>query len=114
MAESPSSSRPVLMLLSVLVGMNVINGGLGALDVLPAKTVGLIALGTAAVSAGVGFYLQGAVVPVDAVGARLTGDGKMVTGAADPTIQPGTEVVISPADGGSVGEHFRSDPPSTY
>lgn len=100
MSAAPSASQPVLITLSILAGLNVVNGGLGALGIVSVQVAGCIALGTAAVAAGIGFYLRGAVVPESAVGARLTGDGKMVTGKADPTIQPGTEVVISPADGG--------------
>jgi hypothetical protein len=109
MAAAPSSSKPVLVVLSILVGLNVINGGLLTLEVMPAKVVGLLALGTAAVSAAVGFYLQGVVVPVDAVAARVTGDGKIVTGDADPTIRPGTEVEVSP-----VGPSPYSDPHGSH
>lgn len=97
MATAPSSSKPVLVVLSFLTAMNVINGGLAALDVLPVKTVGLLALATAAVSAGVGFYLQGRVVPAEAVAARVTGDGKLVSGPADQTIPTGTEVQLTRA-----------------
>jgi len=106
---APSASKPVLIVLSILTGMNVINGGLAALEVLPAKTVGLLALGTAAVSAAVGFYLQGVVVPVDAVAARVTGDGQLVSGPADPTIATGVPVEVSPA-----GPSPYSDTPSSH
>lgn len=99
-AAQPSASRPVLMVLSILVGLNVVNGGLGALEVVPSKVIGLIALGTAAVSAGIGFYLQGAVVPRDAVAARLTGDGQMVAGEAT-NIPTGTKVELSADTGPS-------------
>lgn len=96
MSATPSASKPVLVVLSVLVSLNVINGGLGALEVVPAKVVGLLALGTAAVSAGIMFYLQGVVVPLDAVAARVTGDGQMVAGPAEQTIPTGAQVQLSP------------------
>jgi hypothetical protein len=96
----PSASKPVLVVLSVLAGLNVVNGGLGALDVVPAQVVGLIALGTAAVTTGLMFYLQGVVVPANAVAARVTGDGQLVSGPADQTIPTGTQVQLTPtADG---------------
>jgi hypothetical protein len=86
----------VLIVLSVLAGLNVVNGGLGALDVVPAKVVGLLALGTAAVTAGMMFYLQGQVVPLDAVAARVTGDGQLVAGPAEQTIPTGAQVQLMP------------------
>lgn len=98
--SAPSASKPVLIVLSVLTGLNVVIGGLGALEVVPAKVVGLIALGAAAVSAGVGFYLQGVVVPLSAVAARVTGDGKLVSGPAEQTIPTGAEVQLTPAADG--------------
>jgi hypothetical protein len=105
MTATPSQSRPVLVMLSILTGLNVVNGGLAALDVLPVKTVGLIALGTAAVSAGIGFYLQGVVVPLDAVAARVTGDGKVVSGPADQTIPTGREVEVTRTGDSPYGNH---------
>lgn len=96
MSATPSASKPVLVVLSVLVSLNVINGGLGALEVVPVKVVGLLALGTAAVSAGIMFYLQGVVVPLNAVAARVTGDGQLVAGPAEQTIPTGAQVQLSP------------------
>lgn len=98
---APSASKPVLIVFSLLAAMNVVNGGLAALDVLPVKVVGIIALATAGVTAGVMFYVQGVVVPLEAVGARLTNDGKMVTGPADQTIPAGTEVQLTPTAPGA-------------
>jgi hypothetical protein len=103
----PSASKPVLIVLSVLAGMNVVNGGLGAREVVPAQVVGLLALGTAAVTTGLMFYLQGVVVPANAVAARITGDGQLVSGPADQTIPTGTQVEISPtADGDYVPPNY--------
>lgn len=100
---TPSTSKPVLVVLSVIVGLNVVNGGLGALEVVPAKVVGLIALGTAAVAAGISFYLQGVVVPLNAVAARVTGDGQLVAGPAEQTIPTGAQVQLSPTSPGNYG-----------
>lgn len=93
---APSASKPVLIVLSILAGLNVINGGLGALEVVPAKVVGLLALGTAAATAGIMFYLQGVVVPLQAVAARVTGDGQLVAGPAEQTIPTGAQVQLTP------------------
>jgi hypothetical protein len=99
-AAAPSSSQPVLIVMSILAGMNVVNAGLGVLHVVSATVVGLLALGTAAVAAGIGFYLRGTVVPLDAVAARVTGDGKVVSGPADQTIPTGREVQLAPVTHG--------------
>jgi len=96
-SPAPSASKPVLIVLSILAGLNVVNGGLGALEVVPAKVVGLLALGTAAVTAGIMFYLQGVVVPLQAVAARVTGDGQLVAGPAEQTIPTGAQVQLTPA-----------------
>lgn len=95
-SPAPSASKPVLIVLSILAGLNVVNGGLGALEVVPAKVVGLLALGTAAVTAGIMFYLQGVVVPLQAVAARVTGDGQLVAGPAEQTIPTGAQVQLTP------------------
>lgn len=94
--KAPSStSKPVLIVLSILTGMNVVNGGLSALEIVSVQVAGLIALGTAAVSAAIGFYLQGQVVPLGAVDVRITGDGKRVASEASK-IPTGTEVDVRP------------------
>ncbi len=96
MTAAPSASKPVLIVFSVLAGLNVVNGGLAALDVVPVKVIGILALGTAAVTAAVMFYVQGVVVPLNAVAARVTNDGKMVSGPAEQTIPTGAEVQLTP------------------
>jgi hypothetical protein len=93
----------VLIVLSVLAGLNVVNGGLGVLDVVPAEVVGLLALGTAAVTAGMMTYLHGVVVPANAVAARVTGDGQMVAGPAEQTIPTGAQVQLTPTTPGDYG-----------
>lgn len=93
---TPSASKPVLIAFSILAGLNVVNGGLAALEVVPAKAVGILALGTAAVTAGLMFYVQGVVVPLPAVAARVTGDGQLVAGPAEQTIPTGAQVQLVP------------------
>jgi len=93
----PNTSQPVLVALSFLAAMSIINGGLAALEVLPVKVVGCIALGTAAATYGIGYYLRAKVVPAEAVAASLDGEGVLRSGPADQTIPTGTEVEISPA-----------------
>lgn len=103
---TPSASKPVLIVTSVLAGLNVVTAGLGVLEVVPAKVVGIIALATAAVAAAVGAYLQGVVVPLNAVAARVTGDGQLVAGPAEQTIPTGAQVQLTPtADGGYTPQH---------
>lgn len=93
---APSASKPVLIVLSVLAGLNVVNGGLAALEVVPVKVCGVLALATAAITFGVQYYLQGVVVPLDAVAARVTGDGQLVAGPAEQTIPTGAQVQLAP------------------
>ncbi len=92
MTAAPSASQPVLVVMSILAGLNVVNGGLGALGIVSAQVAGCIALGTAAVAAGIMFYLRGVVVPADAVAVRVDGNGVLRSGPADQTIPTGAEV----------------------
>lgn len=95
-----SKSKPLRIAFAILVGLNVVNGGLGALELVPVAVVGLIALGTAAVTAGLTFYVEGSVTPANAVAARVTEDGSLVAGPAT-NIPDGTKVEVSTDTGPS-------------
>lgn len=95
MTATASASKPVLVAFSFLAALNVMNAGLGALELVSAQVAGAIALGTAAITAGLAYYVQGQVTPADAVAARVTGDGQLVAGPAAGLVQTGTPIQLS-------------------
>lgn len=104
MTAAPSASKPVLIAFGVLAGLNALNGGLAASDLVSKEVAAWIALVTGVVAAVLAVVVQGVVVPLNAVGARLTGDGKMVSGPADQTIPNGAEVQLTPTAEGGYGQ----------
>lgn len=76
-------SRPVLIINSILAGLQVLAGGTALADVgVPTETVGLFVVGVAAVQVGVNFYVQGQVVPVQDAVAYVNQAGVAVAGPA--------------------------------
>lgn len=69
------TSRPVLVVFSVLAGLQVLTGGAALADFVGAKVAGLIVLAVAAGQVGMTFYVQGRVTPLadprDAQGNQL-------------------------------------------
>jgi hypothetical protein len=59
-----SKSKPVLLYLSILAGLDVLTAGAAFGDVVTVKTAGIILLMLAAVKAATAFYLQSLVVPL--------------------------------------------------
>lgn len=96
MAAAPSASKPVLIAFGILAGLNALNGALAGTDMVPKVVAAWIAIGTGVLAAILAVVVQGVVVPLNAVGARLTRDGKMVSGPADQTIANGAEVELTP------------------
>jgi hypothetical protein len=57
-------NKPVVVMGTVITVLQVISGGVAALEILPDKAVGLILLGTAALTAGWTYYTHQQVTPL--------------------------------------------------
>lgn len=92
----PSSRRnPVLLVMSVLAGAQVLTGGATLAEVIGPQVAGLVVLGVAAVQAGVQFYVRGQVTPWDDVYLKRAPGGDLIAGPAYPAsngtiVEPGT------------------------
>ena len=58
-------SRPVLIVMSVLAGLQVLAGGAVLSDVVGQTVAGMAVLTVAAAQAGMAFYVQGKVTPIN-------------------------------------------------
>lgn len=92
-----NKSRPVLIVFSILAGLQVLSGGASLGDVIGKDTAGLFILLIAAVQVGMTFYVQGLTVPVGDVAAYVTGgdNPKLVAGPASSTTN-GAAVTVAP------------------
>lgn len=77
-----SKSKPVLVTFSILAGAQVLTGGAALADAIPKNVVGLLVLTTAAVQAGMTFYVQGQVTPWADVVSKVTPEGDVIAGPA--------------------------------
>lgn len=75
------NSQPVVIVFSVLAGLQVLTGGAVLADVIGEEAAGLIVLIVAAVQAGMSFYVSNKVTPVARVAAAVQG-GRLVAGPA--------------------------------
>lgn len=91
-----NKSRPVLIIFSILAGLQVITAGTALADVgLPDAVAALIALIIAAVQVGMTFYVQNQVVPLGDTGAYIDQNGRMVAGpASPPSVLDGSSVEV--------------------
>jgi hypothetical protein len=78
----PRASRPVVITMSTLAGLQVLAAGSALADVVSADVAALFALMVAAAQAGVGVYVQSLVTPWQDVIAKVTPDGIAVAGPA--------------------------------
>jgi hypothetical protein len=93
-----TKSRPVLIVFSILAGLQILTAGAALGDTIGKDAAGLIVLAVAAVQGGMSFYVQGQVVPQEDVAALQNEAGIVVAGpAAGPT--NGTPVDVSPSRG---------------
>lgn len=92
----PSSSKPLRIAFAVIGGLGIFTGGLGVLEVLDVKVVGVMVLSQAAIAYGLRHYAESQVVPKTAVEVRITGDGQRVAGEGSQ-IPTGTPVDVSPS-----------------
>lgn len=94
-----NKSRPVLIIFSILAGLQVLSAGAALADVIGKDLFGLFALGVAAIQVGMTFYVQNLTVPLQDVAAYVTGGNSplLVAGPAS-SVTDGTEVVVDQAD----------------
>jgi hypothetical protein len=91
-------SRPVLIVFSILSGLDVLFGGAALGNIIGVDTLALCILGTKAVQVGMTFYVQGTVTPTKDVAAYDAGDQRgIVAGpAAAPANGVPVDIVVSP------------------
>ena len=85
MSTPQSQSQPVLVTFSVLAGLQILTGGALLAEVVGVQVAGLLALVVAAVQFGMTYYVQGLVVPNNAVAVRQLPSGDLVAGPAAPS-----------------------------
>ena len=89
-----TKSQPLLIVFSVLAGLQVLTGAAALGEVIGAQAFGLFALLVAAVQVGMTFYVQNQVVPTGDVAAYVDGNGQTVAGPASaPSTGTAVEVV---------------------
>jgi hypothetical protein len=74
--------QPVVIVFSILAGLQVINGGLALIDSIDKDVAAIISLIIGAITAGASFYVRGMVTPWDTVISKLASDGTVVAGPA--------------------------------
>jgi hypothetical protein len=90
-----NKSRPVLIVFSILAGLQVITGAAALGDIIGDQAFGLIAVIVAAVQVGMTFYVQNQVTPVSDVAAYVDQAGNTVAGpASPPAVIDGTTVEV--------------------
>ena len=103
-----STPRPVLIMNSVLAGLTFVGGGAALADVIPPVPLGIGLLVLGGVQIGWSTYVQGQVVPLPLVAARVDADTlALVAGPAAPGVAsraPGSTNV------GDVVDVTKADP----
>lgn len=107
-----SKSRPVVIIFSILAGLQILSNAGGLSDIVGAKIFFLFGLMVAAVQVGMTFYVQNTVVPQEDVGSYVNQEGKLVAGPASG-VTNGKEVeVIKTEPPASEGQVLaQSSPP---
>lgn len=82
-------SRPVLVVMSVLAGAQILTGGAALGEYIGAQLAGLLILSVAALQGGMQFWLQNQVTPNSAVVVRRDAAGTTVVGPAAKTTNDG-------------------------
>lgn len=111
-----SKSRPVVIVFSILAGMQILSNAGGLSDIVGSKIFFMFGLLVASIQVGMTFYVQNSVVPQEDVGAYTNAEGKMVAGQASG-VTNGKEVEVvktePPASEGT-GMTDPSAKPYTY
>ena len=90
-------ARPVLTMMSVLAGAQVVVAGAGLSDVIGAKAAWIAGIVVAAAQTGIAFYVQGQIAPYSSVARQRLGDGRIVLGPAATPVMAGDANVGEPA-----------------
>lgn len=110
MMSAISKSRPVVIIFSILAGMQILSNAGGLSEVVGPKVFFLFGILVASVQVGMTFYVQNVTAPVEDVGAYINAEGNMVAGPASG-VTNGKEVeVIKTEPPASEGETAPSDP----
>lgn len=101
-----NKSRPVVIVFSVLAGLQVLTNATGLSDVADAKWIFLAGILVAAVQTGMTFYVQNQVVPLEDTAAYVNQQGRTVAGpASPPEVLDGASVqVVAPKNEGGYAD----------
>lgn len=97
--QAPLVKRePVVIVMSILAGLQTITAGTALADVIGKDLAGLLVLAVAAVQTGVQFYVRGQVTPTINVAAEQPADPQAPAQAGPASELPtGTDVDVVPA-----------------
>jgi hypothetical protein len=90
-------SRPVLIVFSILAGLDIVATSAGLSDIIGLKQALVFILATKAVQVGMTFYVQNLTVPVQDVAAFVSPQLQIVAGPAAQQAN-GAPVEVIPAD----------------
>lgn len=90
-------SRPVLIIFSILAGLQVLSAGAALADIIGKDMFGLFALAVAAVQVGMTFYVQNLTMPLQNVAAYESGTSAGVVAGPAATSANGVSVDVVPS-----------------
>ena len=97
-------SRPVVIVFSILAGLQVLSNAAGLSEILGAKVFFLLGILVASIQVGMTFYVQNGVVPVTDVGAYTNVSGDLVAGPASGVTNGKSVDVVKTEPPASEGE----------
>lgn len=89
--------EPVVLVMSILAGLQILTAGTALADVIGVKLAGLLVLATAATQAGVQFYVRGQVTPTVNVAAEVARAAAPAQAGPASDLPTGTDVQVIPA-----------------
>lgn len=105
-----SKSRPVIIIFSILAGLQILSNAGGLSEVLGAKIFFLFGILVAATQVGMTFYVQNTVTPNQDVAAYANKDGQVVAGPAAGVTNGKTVEVVKTELPASEGEGAPFNP----
>lgn len=91
------TSKPLVILFSILTGLDVLTASAGLTDVIPLKAALVLVLATKAVTAGATYFSSNWVTPNDKVLAVQTPSGEGAVAGQAATQETGTAVDVTAA-----------------